>query len=74
MGQDSLEPFLERPDRGVFVLCLTSNPGARDIQLTEVSGVAVYRRVISMVKDLNENKNCGLIVGATKTEQMADIR
>ena len=74
MGQDSLEPFLERPDRGVFVLCLTSNPGARDIQLTEVSGVAVYRRVISMVKDLNENNNCGLVVGATKPEQMADIR
>ena len=74
MGQDSLEPFLKRPDRGVFVLCLTSNPGARDIQLTEVSGVAVYRRVISMVKDLNENNNCGLVVGATKPEQMADIR
>ena len=74
MGQDALEPFLERPGRGVFVLCLTSNPGARDIQLKEVSGVAVYRRVISMVKDLNENNNCGLIVGATKPEQMADIR
>ena len=74
MGQDSLEPFLERPGRGVFVLCLTSNPGARDIQLKEVSGVAVYRRVISMVKDLNTNNNCGLIVGATKPEQMADIR
>jgi orotidine-5'-phosphate decarboxylase len=74
MGQDSLAPFLERPDRGVFVLCLTSNPGARDIQLKEVSGVAVYRRVISMVKDLNEKNNCGLVVGATKSEQMANIR
>lgn len=74
MGQDSIEPFTDRPDRGSFVLCLTSNSGSRDIQLSEVSGVAVYRRVISMVKDLNENNNCGLVIGATKAEQVADIR
>lgn len=74
MGQDSLEPFLERPDRGAFVLCLTSNPGARDIQLGEAGGVAVYRRVISLVNDLNEHGNCGLVVGATKVERLADIR
>tara|TARA_B100001123_G_C15299588_1_gene1020534 strand:- start:254 stop:1051 length:798 start_codon:yes stop_codon:yes gene_type:complete len=74
MGPDSLEPFLDRSDRGVFILCLTSNPGSREIQLSEASGVAVYRRVISMVKDLNENDNCGLVVGATKPAQMANIR
>ncbi|MEE2877129.1 MAG: orotidine-5'-phosphate decarboxylase [Candidatus Neomarinimicrobiota bacterium] len=74
MGPDSLSPFLDRPDRGAFVLCLTSNPGSREIQLWEASGVAVYRKVISMVRDLNENNNCGLVIGATKSEQMADIR
>ncbi len=74
MGPDSLEPFLDRTDRGVFILCLTSNPGSREIQLWEASGVAVYRRVISMVKDLNENDNCGLVVGATKPEEMIGIR
>ena len=74
MGPDSLAPFLDRSDRGAFVLCLTSNPGSREIQMWEASGLAVYRRVISMVKDLNENDNCGLVVGATKPEQMADIR
>ena len=74
MGQDSIEPFLDRTDRGAFILCLTSNPGSRDIQLSKTSGIAVYKRVISMVKDLNENDNCGLVVGATKPEQIADIR
>ncbi len=74
MGPDSLAPFLDRPDRGAFILCLTSNPGSREIQLWEASGVAVYRRVISIVKDLNEHDNCGLVIGATKPEQMADVR
>ncbi len=74
MGQDSIEPFLDRSDRGAFVLCLTSNPGSRDIQLSKGSGIAIYKKVISMIKDLNENNNCGLVVGATKTDQIADIR
>ena len=81
MGGDAVAPFLEysggaveAAERCVFLVCLTSNPGSREIQLWEASGVAVYRKVISMVRDLNENNNCGLVIGATKSEQMADIR
>ena len=74
MGQDSIIPFIKYKNKGIFVLCLTSNPSSRDIQLKEASGLTVFRRVISMVRDINDNNNLGLVVGATKPEQIADIR
>jgi len=74
MGQDSIIPFIKYKNKGIFVLCLTSNPSARDIQLKEASGLTVFRRVISMVRDINDNNNLGLVVGATKPELIADIR
>src|ERR1700677_4186097 len=45
MGEDSVAPFLARPDRGAILLCRTSNPGARDFQDLLVDGVPLYRRV-----------------------------
>ena len=74
MGQDSILPFIKYKNKGIFVLCLTSNPSARDIQLKDASGLSVFRRVISMVRDIDDNKNLGLVIGATKPEQIADIR
>jgi orotidine-5'-phosphate decarboxylase len=69
MGHDSLEPFLERADCGVYVLCLTSNPGAKDFQLQN----DLYLRVARKVADWNEHRNCGLVVGATKPQYLASI-
>ena len=38
LGSDGIEPFIARPDRGAFVLCHTTNPGARDLQEQDVGG------------------------------------
>ena len=68
MGRDSLQPFLDYQDKGVFVLCLTSNPGGKDFQ----SGL--YRSVAQHVKEWNHYGNCGLVVGATKPEELKEIK
>ncbi len=69
MGADSVQPFLEYRDRGVFVLCLTSNPGAQDFQLPDLH-LAVARKV----REWNEHQNAGLVVGATRPEAIGAIR
>jgi orotidine-5'-phosphate decarboxylase len=74
MGHDSLRPFIERKDKGVFVLCLTSNPGSRDFQLLEVEGRPLYLHVVEKVSYWNKDRNCGLVVGATHPEQLREIR
>ncbi|MFH1347296.1 MAG: orotidine-5'-phosphate decarboxylase [Candidatus Margulisiibacteriota bacterium] len=68
LGHDSIEPFLEYRDKGIIVLCLTSNPGAKDFQRD------VFINVAHEVKKWNKYDNCGLVVGATKPEQLAEIR
>ncbi len=45
MGEDSIRPFIARPDRGAILLCRTSNPGAHDFQDLLVDGAPLYRRV-----------------------------
>lgn len=77
LGGDSLEPFLRREDRGVVVLCRTSNPGARDLQDLEVG--AAGRRLYHVVAELtarrwNMRGNCLLVVGATYPKELAEIR
>ncbi len=74
MGYDSMRPFLEYKDKGVFVLCLTSNPGARDFQQLTFEGKPLYRIVAEKVLYWNKDHNCGLVVGATVPEQLAEIR
>lgn len=74
MGYDSLRPFIERKDKGAFILCLTSNSGARDFQMLEVDGKPLYRIVAEKVEYWNKAKNCGLVVGATAPEQLTEIR
>jgi orotidine-5'-phosphate decarboxylase len=69
MGIDSVEPFLENADRGVYILCLTSNPGAADFQLPG----DLYLRVARKVKDWNTRGNCGMVVGATKPQYLSSI-
>jgi orotidine-5'-phosphate decarboxylase len=77
LGGDSLEPFLRREDRGVAVLCRTSNPGARDLQDLAIGDGG--RRLYHMVAELattrwNTRGNCLLVVGATYPQELAEIR
>ena len=77
LGGDSLEPFLRREDRGVVVLCRTSNPGARDLQDLAVGpqGQRLYHVVAQMAAERwNTRGNCLLVVGATYPQELAEIR
>lgn len=75
MGRDSLEPFLARSEKGVFVLCRTSNAGGADLQDLELaSGEAVYERVAALADLWNANGNIGLVVGATAADELESLR
>ena len=74
MGKDAVLPFLEYEDKGTFILCLTSNKGAADFQLSSVEGRPLYELVAEKVLSWNEKGNCGLVVGATYPEQLKRIR
>jgi len=74
LGEDGLSPFLEYEDKCSFVLCLTSNLGAKDFQLLKLEGKPLYKIVAEKVKSWNKKGNCGLVVGATYAEQLKQIR
>jgi orotidine-5'-phosphate decarboxylase len=75
MGEDSVRPFLARPDRGAVLLFRTSNPGARDFQDLLIDGLPLYRRVAERAAGhWNEHRNLMLVVGATYPREMADLR
>ncbi|MFA5103967.1 MAG: orotidine-5'-phosphate decarboxylase [Candidatus Margulisiibacteriota bacterium] len=74
LGYDSLEPFINYQDKGVFVLCLTSNKGSSDFQLASGEEVPLYRHVAENVSKWNTFGNCGLVVGATNSEMLKEIR
>jgi orotidine-5'-phosphate decarboxylase len=75
MGEDSVRPFLARPDRGAILLCRTSNPGARDFQDLQSGGLPLYRWVARLAaQKWNSNRNLMLVVGATYPAEMADLR
>jgi orotidine-5'-phosphate decarboxylase len=79
LGYDAVAPFLRYRDRGVLLLCRTSNPGGRDFQdllVQESSGQAVplYQVVARRVREWNEAGNCGLVVGATYPQELRTIR
>jgi orotidine-5'-phosphate decarboxylase len=75
LGRDSLQPFLDRADKGVVILCRTSNPGAADLQDLAMDGRPLYQRVAETIaRDWNGNGNCALVVGATWPEQLREVR
>jgi orotidine-5'-phosphate decarboxylase len=74
MGKDAVQPFLDYEDKCAFILCLTSNEGARDFQLSQIDGKPLYEIVAEKVLRWNEKGNCGLVVGATYPEQLKKIR
>lgn len=75
MGFDSAEPYLARTDKGVIVLCRTSNPGGSDLQALLVDGTPLYLAVAEMVAARwNTAGQCGLVVGATFPNELASVR
>ncbi|MCK5267100.1 MAG: orotidine-5'-phosphate decarboxylase [Spirochaetes bacterium] len=76
MGIDSVSPFLEYENKGVFFLCLTSNKGSMDLQKEELkNGEPVYIHVAKKIKDWDaKNQNCCAVVGATNPQEMQGIR
>jgi len=74
LGHDAVEPFLEDPGRGVFLLCKTSNPGAGDLQSLSLDGEALYLKVARLAMDWNTAGNLGLVVGATDPQALAAVR
>ncbi|GJM11340.1 MAG: orotidine 5'-phosphate decarboxylase [Lysobacteraceae bacterium] len=75
MGGDSLQPFLDYADRGIFLLCRTSNPGGADVQELEVAGRPVYEHVAEMAANKwNAHNNIGLVVGATQPQPLRRVR
>ncbi len=88
LGSDSLAPFLNRPDRGTFILCKTSNPGADEIQSVETryasprspagaerAGASLlYEYIAQRAQQWNVHNNVGLVVGATDPQALARVR
>ena len=74
MGFDSVEPFLNNSENGVFILALTSNPGSKDFQRLRVGTKPLYEKVAQTVKKWNVNQNIGLVVGATHPKELQRIR
>lgn len=74
LGHDGLLPFLKYGDRGMFVLCHTSNPGAEDFQALTVEGSPLYEAVARWAVEWNAQGNLGLVVGATCPEELAAVR
>jgi len=75
LGGDALEPFLRYEDKGIVVVCRTSNPGARELQDLETGGRKLYQVVAELVaRRWNSRGNCLLVVGATYPRELAEVR
>jgi len=75
LGRDAVEPFLQDPERGVFLLCKTSNPGSEDLQsLTLSSGDPLYAHLARLATKWSMHANLGLVVGATDPDALAAVR
>jgi uridine monophosphate synthetase len=84
LGKDSIDPFIQNSEKGVFLLCKTSNVGSGDLQDLMVNGpqrplggssaVRLYEHVAKLAQTWNTRKNIGLVVGATHVEPMKRIR
>lgn len=75
MGEDSVRPFLEYPDKWVVLLALTSNKGAFNFQFIEnQDGYKLYEKVLGTSLDWGCTDNMMYVVGATKAEELENIR
>jgi orotidine-5'-phosphate decarboxylase len=75
LGQEAVQPFLDRNDKATILLCRTSNAGARDFQDLEVDKKKIWEIVAEKIAgSWNKNNNCMLVVGATYPDEMKKIR
>lgn len=76
MGRDSIEPYLEYQDKGVIILCRTSNVGGADLQdIRLANGTPLYLHIADQVARVwNTNGQCALVVGATYPEEIDQVR
>ncbi|MCL0065898.1 orotidine-5'-phosphate decarboxylase, partial [Dehalococcoidia bacterium] len=80
LGHDSVEPFLDYTDRGIFILCSTSNAGAADFQQLrcrlegEEEDIPLFELVAKKAAEWNVHRNIGLVVGATQPQSLRRIR
>lgn len=81
LGRDAVEPFLDKPGHGIFLLCKTSNPGSVDLQDTAIcnearlpEGGLLYEKVALLAGEWNTRGNIGLVVGATHPGHLRRIR
>ncbi len=74
MGEDSVTPFLQYPDKWVILLALTSNKGAYDFQFFEQEGEKLYEKVLKKSQEWGDARNMMYVVGATKAEMLGGIR
>jgi orotidine-5'-phosphate decarboxylase len=79
-GGEAIQPFLDRKDKGIVVLCRTSNPGAKDFQdqtvkHPQLGEVPLYQTVAyQAAHEWNKNGNVSLVVGATYPEELIQVR
>ncbi|MBI4299218.1 MAG: orotidine-5'-phosphate decarboxylase [Chloroflexi bacterium] len=77
-GGESLEPFLDYEDRGIFIWCRSSNPGAKEFQdlalSTPGTSMLLFQRVALQAAQWNSRRNVGLVVGATYLEELKWVR
>jgi orotidine 5'-phosphate decarboxylase subfamily 2 len=75
LGKEANQPFLNFKEKGIFILCRTSNPGAGEFQDLESGGKKLWQIVAENVsKTWNKNNNCLLVAGATYPEELGEIR
>ena len=74
LGGDSIQEFSRYEDRGVYVVCRSSNSGASDLQHLDAKGRPLYLQVAELAKGLNAHGNVALVVGATAPAEIADVR
>ncbi|MSU73852.1 orotidine-5'-phosphate decarboxylase [Candidatus Kaiserbacteria bacterium] len=74
-GSDALASFFERTEKGIIILCRSSNPGSGEIQSLKVDGVPLYQVIARMAAGpWNTNGNCAIMVGATYPEELGEVR
>jgi uridine monophosphate synthetase len=75
LGKDSIDPFLNYSQKGVFLLCKTSNSGSGDLQdIPLAGGDLLYEHVAKLAQSWNTKNNIGLVVGATHIDAMKRVR
>ncbi len=74
MGFDAIEPFINYSEKGIFILCITSNPGSEDFQHLSFSGKPLFEHVALKAKKWNTKNNIGLVAGATHIGELKKLR